>query len=144
MSAGTRRSTTPVRRDLARSTATFASTMLIIAGAGQILVGIAAVANDQIYVRGGGYAYQLDVTAWGWVHIVVGACAAAGCGTIYRQWWARVGGIMGNSLPPISRLGRARGRVRPLRDVRSRHQTHTGPQGLRSLADAPRFTSARA
>jgi hypothetical protein len=90
-----RRTTTPMRREMARSTATFAASMLIIVGICQVLLGIAAAANDKIYVTGVDYLYQLDVSAWGWIHIVIGACAiGVGCGTLYRQWWAQVGGIM--------------------------------------------------
>lgn len=90
-----RGTTTPMRRDLSRSVAVFAASMLIIVGVCQILLGITAVANDKIYANGVDYSYQFDVTAWGWVHLVVGACAiAVGCGSLMEQWWARVGGIM--------------------------------------------------
>jgi hypothetical protein len=95
--------TTPMRRELARSTATFAASMLIIVGICQILVGVAAVAKDSVLVTSADYSYQLDISAWGWIHIVIGALAVGvGVGALYQQWWARVGGIMVGALGIMS------------------------------------------
>lgn len=67
----------------------FAGTMLIIVSLFQILQGIAAIAADDVYVTGIEYTYRLDLTTWGWVHIIVGALAlAAGIGVLARQAWA--------------------------------------------------------
>lgn len=79
---------------LALTTSGFAGTMLIMVALFQILQGIAAVAADDVYVTGIEYVYQLDVTSWGWVHIVVGAIAlATGIGVLAGQAWAYVVGI---------------------------------------------------
>ena len=38
-----------------------------------VLEGIAAVAEDELFVVGVEYVYEFDVTTWGWIHIVLGA-----------------------------------------------------------------------
>lgn len=73
---------------------TFAGIMLAITSLFQVLEGIAAAADDKVYVRGLSYTYEFDVTAWGWFHIIVGAIGlATGIGVLMRQAWARFCGI---------------------------------------------------
>jgi hypothetical protein len=80
---------------MALTTSGFAGTMLIMVSLFQILQGIAAVAADDVYVTGIEYVYQLDVTSWGWVHIVIGAIAlATGIGVLAGQAWAYMVGIV--------------------------------------------------
>ncbi len=75
--------------------AAFAGTVLLTVAVFQILQGIAAVAADDVYITGIAYVYQLDVTTWGWIHIVVGALAiAAGAGVLAGKTWAYVTGII--------------------------------------------------
>jgi hypothetical protein len=50
----------------------FAAIMLMAVGCFQILQGIAAIANDEFFVAGQDYIFGFDVTAWGWVHLVLG------------------------------------------------------------------------
>jgi hypothetical protein len=80
---------------LALTTSGFAGTMLIMVSLFQILQGIAAVAADEVYLTGIQYVYQLDVTSWGWIHIVVGALAlATGIGVLAGQAWAYMVGVV--------------------------------------------------
>jgi hypothetical protein len=80
---------------LALTTSGFAGTMLIMVSLFQILQGIAAVAADEVYLTGIQYVYQLDVTSWGWIHIVVGAIAlATGIGVLAGQAWAYMAGVV--------------------------------------------------
>jgi len=80
---------------LALTTSGFAGTMLIMVALFQILQGIAAVAADEIYLTGVEYVYQLDVSSWGWVHIVVGVLAlATGIGVLAGQTWAYLAGVV--------------------------------------------------
>ena len=55
----------------------FAGVMLTVVGVLQILQGIAAIAKDSVFAIGVKYAYQLDVTAWGWIHVLLGVVAVA-------------------------------------------------------------------
>ncbi|MFI9485871.1 hypothetical protein ACIG47_05735 [Promicromonospora sp. NPDC052451] len=80
---------------VALTTSGFAGTMLIMVALFQILQGIAAVAANTVYLTGVEYVYQLDVTTWGWVHIVVGAIAlATGIGVLAGRAWAYMVGIV--------------------------------------------------
>lgn len=79
---------------LALTTSGFAGTMLIMVGLFQVLQGIAAVAQDTVYLTGVEYVYQLDVSSWGWIHLVVGALAlATGIGVLAAKSWAYMVGI---------------------------------------------------
>ncbi|MFC4909539.1 DUF7144 family membrane protein [Actinomadura gamaensis] len=72
----------------------FAGVMMLLVGGFQIVQGVAAVAKDEFYVTTRHYLYSFDVTAWGWVHIVLGAAiAAAGFGVFAGRLWGRVIGI---------------------------------------------------
>ena len=96
-------STTSSHRDYENSTkgawalggAAFAGVMLATLGAFQALQGIAAIADDEVYVRGIKYAYQFDLTTWGWIHLILGVIAVAtGIGILAQQTWANAVGIV--------------------------------------------------
>jgi hypothetical protein len=77
----------------------FAGVMLMTVAIFQILEGISAIANDKLYIRGLNYAYEFDVTTWGWIHLVIGVIAlCAGFGLLVGQFWARLTGILIASL----------------------------------------------
>jgi hypothetical protein len=80
---------------VAEGTAMFAAVMLVTVALFQIFQGIAAVAEDTIYVRGLDYTYELDVTTWGWTHIVLGAVGVAvGAAILAGQAWGLIAGIV--------------------------------------------------
>ena len=88
---------------VALTTSGFAGTMLIMASLFQILQGIAAVALDTVYLTGVEYVYQLDMTSWGWIHIVVGVVAlATGIGILTGRTWAYLMGIVLATLSSIA------------------------------------------
>jgi hypothetical protein len=96
-------STTSSRREFENSTkgawalggAAFAGVMLATLGAFQALQGIAALANDEVYVRGISYVYKFDLTTWGWIHLIIGVVAvAAGVGILAQQAWAAAVGLV--------------------------------------------------
>jgi len=88
---------------VALTTSGFAGTMLIMASLFQILQGIAAVAQDTVYLTGVEYVYQLDMTSWGWIHIVVGAAVlATGIGVFTGRVWAYLTGIVLATLSSIA------------------------------------------
>jgi hypothetical protein len=72
----------------------FAGAMLIMIGSFQFLEGLAAVIKDQFFVIGDNYAFELDVTAWGWIHMLWGVLLfLAGWGIFSAATWARWFGI---------------------------------------------------
>lgn len=74
----------------ATGTIRFAATMMMIAGGLHILQGIAALTEDSFFVLGSEYAYEFDVTTWGWVHLIGGILViAAGIALFSRNAFAR-------------------------------------------------------
>ncbi|WP_051325952.1 DUF7144 family membrane protein [Glycomyces tenuis] len=72
----------------------FAAWMMIVAGAWQVLVGIAAISKDEFFVAGADYAYEFDTTGWGWIHLVIGAVAVViGFSLFTGTSWARALGV---------------------------------------------------
>jgi hypothetical protein len=72
----------------------FAAAMLIMIGAFQFFEGLAAVIENEFFVVGPNYVYEFDVTAWGWIHMILGVIVAfAGWAVFSGQTWARAVGI---------------------------------------------------
>jgi hypothetical protein len=77
--------------------------MLVMVALFQVLLGIAAIAKDTVYLDGVEYVYQLDVTSWGWIHTGVGAVAlATGIGVLAARPWAYLVGIVLATLSSIA------------------------------------------
>jgi hypothetical protein len=73
----------------------FAATMMTLIGVFQALAGLVAIFNDEFYVVARNYTFDLDVSAWGWIHLVLGiAIFATGLGLFARATWAGIVGIM--------------------------------------------------
>jgi hypothetical protein len=72
----------------------FAACALVLAGIFQFLIGLAAVTNDKFFVVTHNYTFNLDTTAWGWIHMLIGiAVFLVGLGLFMGREWAAVGGI---------------------------------------------------
>ena len=86
---------TSTTRDLfALGVTSFAGVLLATVAIFQILEGIAAIAKDEVYVNGVKYAYKLDITTWGWVHLVIGVIGLiTGIAILAGQAWGRLLGI---------------------------------------------------
>jgi hypothetical protein len=81
----------------------FAGTIMIILGIFQAIEGLAAIFDDQFYVVTQNYAFDLDVTAWGWVHLILGVLLViVGFGLLGRSTWAGVTAIVLAALSAIS------------------------------------------
>jgi hypothetical protein len=51
---------------------TFAATMLVLIGIFQGIAGLVAIFNDDFYVLTQNYTFDLDVSGWGWIHLIIG------------------------------------------------------------------------
>jgi hypothetical protein len=72
----------------------FAAIMMVLVGMLQILAGLVAIFENQIYVQTRNYLFKFDVTTWGWIHLILGIIVAlAGWGLLSGRIWARVVGI---------------------------------------------------
>jgi hypothetical protein len=81
----------------------FAGVILLSVGIFQILEGLAAVINDDFLVVVRNYAFALDVTTWGWLHMLLGAVAVAvGVFILQGAPWARAIGIVIAGLSAIA------------------------------------------
>jgi hypothetical protein len=69
--------------------------LMLLAGMFQVLVGLVAIFENEIYVQTRNYLFKFDVTTWGWIHLVVGIVVGlAGLGMLRGRTWARVAGII--------------------------------------------------
>ena len=70
---------------------TFAGPMLILIGMFQVIDGIAAIANDEFFLVGQNYTFNLDTSAWGWIHLLLGiGLIIAGWSIFAGRTWAAV------------------------------------------------------
>lgn len=68
----------------------FAAVMMILAGALNAMHGLVAIFNDEWVVFGNRADLYLDLTTWGWIHLVVGvAVVLAGLGLLTGNILAR-------------------------------------------------------
>ena len=68
---------------------TFAASMLILIGMFQAVDGLVAIFNDEFFVRTANYTFDFDVTAWGWIHLILGvALIVTGWGLFAERTWA--------------------------------------------------------
>ncbi len=74
--------------------AAFAATMMMVIGLFHAFSGLVALFENEIYVSGPRYVFSLDLTAWGWIHLLLGILvAAAGYAVLSGQLWGRAVGI---------------------------------------------------
>jgi hypothetical protein len=74
--------------------ALFSGVVIDVVGVNQVLLGISALLNDKVYVQAPDYAYSLDLTVWGWVHLVFGLLLILiGTSVVRGLTWARGVGI---------------------------------------------------
>jgi hypothetical protein len=68
----------------------FAAFFMMISGVVTAIQGIVALANSEFYVVGQEYTFEFDITAWGWILLLLGIVVAAVGVFLYRgQTWAR-------------------------------------------------------
>jgi hypothetical protein len=80
----------------------FAATVLTIIGVFQIIAGLVAIFDDNFYVVAENYTFDLDTSAWGWMHLILGILLViTGWGLFSRSAWAGVTAIILASLSAI-------------------------------------------
>jgi hypothetical protein len=73
----------------------FAGVMMIIAGSLNLFYGIVAAVNDEWVVWSNRASVYLDISEWGWVHIILGAIVLlAGFGVFSGNILARTVGVV--------------------------------------------------
>jgi len=74
----------------------FAAVMMMMMGGFHALSGLVALFQDDYYVTApSGLVVNVDYTAWGWTHLILGAVVfLAGLALLAGQMWARVVGVL--------------------------------------------------
>ena len=74
----------------------FAGIMMILVGSFQAIDGLVALFKDELYVvRPNGLVVNVDYTAWGWVHLLLGlVLIAAGAAVFSGRIWGRTLGVI--------------------------------------------------
>jgi hypothetical protein len=73
---------------------TFAASILGLVGVFQIISGLAAIIDDDFYVVAQNYSFDIDTSAWGWIHLIIGVLLLGTCvGLIAGKMWAGVAAI---------------------------------------------------
>lgn len=72
-----------------------AAVLLMLAGGWQILQGLSAIFNDKVFVVGVSYVWEFDLTAWGWIHLLLGIIlVVVGIFLLRGAGWAAITGIV--------------------------------------------------
>jgi hypothetical protein len=73
----------------------FAASVLTLTGLFEIVAGLVAIFDDNFYVVARHYTFDLDTTAWGWIHLIIGILlVVTGWGLFSRRAWAGVAAIV--------------------------------------------------
>jgi hypothetical protein len=82
---------------------TFAGTMLIIIGVFQAIAGLVAIFDDNFYVVAQNYTFDVDTTAFGWIHLLLGILLVlTGFSLFAGQAWAAVTAVVLAGLSAIA------------------------------------------
>ena len=86
---------------------TFAGITLALIGVVHLTAGLVALLDSGNYrVTSSGLVFQIDYTAWGWLHLGLGvAVLLTGVGVLNRRSWARIAGIAFCALSILVNLG---------------------------------------
>ena len=80
----------------------FAGFMLILIGVFDVIQGLVALIDDEFYVVTQKWVFEFDITAWGWIHLILGAVLiASGVGIFSGNVAARTVGVMVAALAAI-------------------------------------------
>ena len=82
---------------------TFAAVAIMLIGGFQVIAGLAAIFDDEFFVIGRNYTFELDTTVWGWIHLLIGVLLLVTCwGLFTGAVWAMVTAIFLASLSALA------------------------------------------
>ena len=80
----------------------YGAVMLMLVGGFHAFAGFVGILENELYVLAGGYILELDVTTWGWIHLIAGVVVfLAGLGLLSGATWSRVVGVIVAALSTI-------------------------------------------
>lgn len=85
--------------------AAFAGLLMVLGGFFQALVGITAIVRDTVYFVGPQAVLSVDVTTWGWVHLLLAILIlGAGLSVLKGNAYGRVVGVVLASLSAVANM----------------------------------------
>ena len=73
----------------------FAAFMMFLLGIWWAMAGLAGILKDEIFVVTPKYLFKFNVTAWGWIHLLIGILVfLAGLALFQGAVWARTVGVI--------------------------------------------------
>ena len=73
----------------------FAASMLTLVGSFQVIAGLVAIFDDEFYVVARNYTFNLDTSAWGWIHLLLGLLLLlTAFGIFTGRTWASITAIV--------------------------------------------------
>jgi hypothetical protein len=74
---------------------TYAAVWMWILGFFHAMAGFVGILEDELYAVTPNYVFQLDVTTWGWIHLIMGIVVfIAGFAVFSGAVWARTIGVI--------------------------------------------------
>ena len=74
-----------------------AAVMLMLIGFFQLVAGVSAIIDDEFFVVTRNYTFDLDTSAWGWLHLLLGLLLLfTAWGLFTCAGWAVVGDLPGS------------------------------------------------
>jgi hypothetical protein len=84
----------------------FAGIVMVVTGAFTVIEGMVALFDHDYYVVGPENVLVLDLTGWGWTHLVIGVLIAlAGTGLWTGAAWARVVAVVFSAINAVVQVG---------------------------------------
>ncbi len=81
----------------------FAAVMMVLIGSFEVIAGLTAIFDDDFFVVGSNYTFDLDTTAWGWIHLLLGALVVlAGAALFSGAAWAGIVALVLAMLAAVS------------------------------------------
>jgi hypothetical protein len=95
--------TVPPLSDWATTGFLFAATMMVLVGTFQAIAGLFAIFDEEFYTAPSHYWFNLDVSTWGWIHLILGIVVALGGLNLFSgKAWAGILAIVVAMLSAIS------------------------------------------
>lgn len=80
----------------------FAGFLMVINSIFQMIAGFTAIVKDELFVLGIDKVWLVDVTTWGWLHLLLGVILlTAGLSLLAGKMWGRTVGVLLSGLAVI-------------------------------------------
>jgi len=88
---------------VAEGVSALAGVLLVVSGIADMMQGLAAIDGGDLYLHRTGNLFDFNLTAWGWVHLVIGAlCVVVAIGILRKAAWGQLSGIIIASLSALT------------------------------------------